>query len=150
VKPAASPAPPAGAPVRHLYLHIPFCHRICPYCSFYKHTPGRTDMAGFVAALLAETDHWRARLDLRPETVYFGGGTPTLLSPKHLGALLDGLHARLDLSGLHEWTVEANPRTFDRRKVALLRAAGVTRVSLGVQSWNPRFLELLGRDHQPA
>ena len=136
-------------PVRHLYFHIPFCHRICPYCAFVKHTPGRSDLAGFVAALLAELDFLKTCHEIRPETVYFGGGTPTLLSTTHLGRLLEGLAARLDLAGVNEWTVEANPRTFDLRKARLLVEAGVTRVSLGVQSWNERHLATLGRDHRP-
>lgn len=135
---------------RHLYVHIPFCHRICPYCSFHKHTPGRTDFRDFVHALVAETRSAARVHGLVPETVYFGGGTPTLLSLTHLGRLLDGLHDVLDLSGVREWTVEANPRTFGDAKANLLRAAGVTRVSLGVQSFDPTVLRTLGRDHSPV
>ena len=140
---------PAGGPVGHLYVHIPFCHRICPYCSFYKHTPGATEIWSFVAALLSELDHHRRELEIRPRTIYFGGGTPSMLSPKHTGALLDGLRERLDLTALAEWTLEANPRTFDLEKARQWREAGVTRVSLGVQSWNPKHLDTLGRDHTP-
>lgn len=131
-------------------MHIPFCHRICPYCSFYKHTPGSTDMAAFVDALLREFDHWRERLDLRPRTIYLGGGTPSMLSPTHLDRLLYGLADRLDPGPVDEWTLEANPRTFDLSKALLMVEAGVTRVSLGVQSWNPRHLKILGRDHAPG
>ncbi|MFM7180452.1 MAG: radical SAM family heme chaperone HemW [Verrucomicrobiales bacterium] len=144
-----SAAPPVGGTVRHLYVHIPFCHRICPYCSFYKHTPGATEMQAFVTGLLAELDHHRRELDIRPQTIYFGGGTPSMLSPKHTAALLDGLRGRLDLGELAEWTLEANPRTFDVDKARQWTEAGVTRVSLGVQSWNPKHLETLGRDHSP-
>lgn len=106
-------------------------------------------MGAFVAAVLAELDHHRRELDLRPRTIYFGGGTPSMLSPKHTAALLDGLRERLDLGALVEWTLEANPRTFDLEKARQWREAGVTRVSLGVQSWNPKHLETLGRDHSP-
>ena len=106
-------------------------------------------MGAFVAALLAELDHHRRELDIVPRTIYFGGGTPSMLSPKHTTALLDGLRARLDLGSLAEWTLEANPRTFDLEKARQWRDAGVTRVSLGVQSWNPKHLETLGRDHSP-
>lgn len=142
--------PPSGGTVRHLYAHIPFCHRICPYCSFHKHTPGSTDLEAFVEALLAELDARLRELVILPRTIYFGGGTPSMLSPTHTARLLDGLLARLDTRDLVEWTLEANPRTFDLEKARLWRQAGVTRVSLGVQSWNPRHLQTLGRDHSPA
>lgn len=107
-------------------------------------------MAEFVRALLAELDYHLREIDAQPLTLYFGGGTPSMLSPTHVGSLLEGLHARLDLSSLKEWTFEANPRTFDTAKARQWKDAGVTRVSLGVQSWNPRHLETLGRDHSPA
>ena len=135
--------------VRHLYIHVPFCHRICPYCSFYKHTPGGTNHADFVAALLAELDHQRQSIPLSPATIYLGGGTPTALSRTHLGTLLDGLGERLDLSGLEEWDIEANPATFGAEKARQMVDAGITRVSLGVQSWTPETLNTLGRDHSP-
>ena len=142
--------PPADRePVRHLYVHIPFCHRICPYCGFYKHTPGATDRKRFIAALVAEAHHAAATIPLDIETVFFGGGTPTLLSHTHLELLLDGLHQTLPLSNVREWTFEANPKTFDRAKLEILRTHGATRLSLGVQSWNSQFLQLLGRDHTP-
>ncbi len=132
----------------HLYVHIPFCHRICPYCAFFKHTPGRSDMRGFVAAVVAE-----ARLRLpeggAPETVYFGGGTPSMLSPTHLADLVGGLAEVVDFSQLREWSFEANPATFNAAKVEQWRQLGITRVSLGVQSLSPRLLRLLGREHSP-
>jgi oxygen-independent coproporphyrinogen-3 oxidase len=135
--------------LRHLYVHIPFCHRICPYCSFYKHTPGSTDLEAFVDALLAELDTHLASIAIQPTTIYFGGGTPTFLSRIHLERLLAGLRERLDLSALREWTMEANPATYDLSKARLMRDLGVSRVSLGVQSWVPKELTLLGRDHAP-
>ena len=106
-------------------------------------------MRSFVAAVLAELDHHRRELGIRPRTIYFGGGTPSMLSQKHTAALLDGLRDRLDFGGLVEWTLEANPRTFDLEKARQWREAGITRVSLGVQSWNPKHLDTLGRDHSP-
>ena len=136
--------------VRHAYVHVPFCHRICPYCSFYKHTPGSTDLAAFVEALLAEVKARSAQCRLELETLYFGGGTPTMLSETHLERLLTGLAEAVDLGGLGEFTVEANPRTLPPAKAALLRAHGVTRVSLGVQAWDEATLATLGRDHAPA
>lgn len=136
-------------PLRHLYLHIPFCHRVCPYCSFYKHTPGGTDMGAFVRAVLRELELHQQTLPLLPKTIYFGGGTPTALSEKHLGALLEGLRERLDLSELEEFGMEANPRTVGSSKARLMQNLGITRVSLGVQAWDERTLKLLGRDHSP-
>ncbi|WP_206170967.1 radical SAM family heme chaperone HemW [Phragmitibacter flavus] len=135
--------------IQHLYLHIPFCHRVCPYCSFYKHTPGNTDMAAFVDAILNELTLHQRQLDLRPKTIYFGGGTPTALSRSHLTTLIHGLRQRLDLSDLQELCLEANPKTVSPAKATLLRDLGVTRVSLGVQAWDQPTLTLLGRDHAP-
>lgn len=135
--------------ISHLYLHIPFCHRICPYCSFYKHTPGATGMAEFVEAVLGELRLHQRHLELRPKTIHFGGGTPTLLSTAHLDALFSGMRDVVDLSDLRELCLEANPRTLGAAKARLLRSAGVTRVSLGVQSWDKKVLSTLGRDHSP-
>ena len=143
--------------VGHLYVHIPFCHRICPYCSFHKHQPGGHDLNGFVEAVLAELDATMAAglVSLRPETVYFGGGTPSLLASRQIERLIRGLKERFevgacDRAGPAEWSLEANPRTFDLGKARLWRELGVTRVSLGVQAWDPDTLRILGRDHSPA
>jgi oxygen-independent coproporphyrinogen-3 oxidase len=132
----------------HLYLHIPFCHHLCPYCGFYKHTPGNLANRAFVDALLDEATR-RAPEGFAPETVYFGGGTPSLLSPTLLERLLRGLAGRLDLSRVAEWTIEANPATFDLEKAELMRRLGADRISLGVQSFQPGILATLGRDHSP-
>jgi oxygen-independent coproporphyrinogen-3 oxidase len=131
--------------LHHLYVHIPFCHRICPYCSFHKHTPGGTDMNAFVDALLMEVE----KHALAPRTIFFGGGTPTMLSDTHLERLLDGLRQRMDMSQVVEFTLEANPRTVTASKAAVMRLHGVTRVSLGIQSWDEDALKTLGRDHSP-
>jgi oxygen-independent coproporphyrinogen-3 oxidase len=135
--------------VRHLYIHIPFCHRICPYCSFYKHTPGATPMAAFVEAVLREVERAVERCEFRLETVYFGGGTPTALSEVHLERLLTGLHERLDFSRVAEFTCEANPRTVTAGKAAMMRRLGIDRISLGIQAWDEATLKTLGRDHAP-
>ncbi len=127
-----------------LYLHIPFCHRVCPYCSFYKHTPGTTSIGSFVEAITAEA---KSRLTCQPRTLYLGGGTPSMLSPSHLTRLFTALHTTLDFSQLEEVTLEANPATFDLAKAKLFRDLGVTRVSLGIQSFTPHVLEILGREH---
>ena len=134
----------------HLYVHIPFCHRICPYCSFHKHTPGGHDLRAFFSAVVAEARTAVARHGGgRPRTVYFGGGTPTLPGRAVLAEFLDAFRGVIDLSGVEEWTVEANPRTFDAAKIRLLLDHGVTRISLGVQAWDAATLTTLGRDHSP-
>lgn len=132
----------------HIYVHIPFCHRICPYCAFYKHTPGATDMAGFIEGILREA-RLRTPEGSRPETLYFGGGTPSMLSLRHFQRLMEGMARHFDLGDLAEFSFEANPATFTEQKVAQWRQWGVNRVSLGVQSWEPRLLALLGRTHTP-
>jgi oxygen-independent coproporphyrinogen-3 oxidase len=130
-----------------LYLHIPFCHRVCPYCSFYKHTPGTTPIGSFVDAMATEA---KSRLTRQPRTIYLGGGTPSMLSPGHLTRLFNALHDAVDFTKLDEVTMEANPATFDAGKARLFRDLGVTRVSLGIQSFTPHVLEILGREHSVA
>lgn len=141
-----------GMMIRHLYVHIPFCHRICPYCSFYKHEPGNADIPAFLNAVTCEAraaaERWRGRI--QPETIYFGGGTPGLLSATHVARWLPEFRGVFDLSALREWTMELNPRSVRDNKAAVLLENGVTRASLGVQAWDEPTLEVLGRDHAPA
>src|SRR5215475_6164325 len=138
----------ASAGVRHIYVHIPFCARICPYCAFYKDLLDRSQTSRFCEAILRElVGRDRRARRLRPSTVYFGGGRPTALNIAQLELLLRGFHERLDLSQLVEWTIEANPGSVSARKAALLKKFGVNRISLGVQSWDEELLKLLGREH---
>jgi putative oxygen-independent coproporphyrinogen III oxidase len=147
--------------VRHIYVHIPFCARICPYCAFYKDLLDRSQTSRFCEALLRELGNLvgtprcgmsprrprRANPTIVPSTIYFGGGTPTALNIAQLELLLRGFHERLELSQLVEWTIEANPGSVSARKAALLKKLGVNRISLGVQSWDEELLKLLGREH---
>ncbi|MBL9131551.1 MAG: radical SAM family heme chaperone HemW [Verrucomicrobiaceae bacterium] len=103
-------------------------------------------MTAFVDALLKEAE----KQPLAPRTIFFGGGTPTMLSDTHLERLLRGMQERVDMSALVEFTLEANPRTVTPSKAALMRQLGVTRVSLGIQAWDDATLQTLGRDHAPA
>ncbi|HEX8490749.1 MAG TPA: radical SAM family heme chaperone HemW [Chthoniobacterales bacterium] len=150
---------PMPEAVSHLYVHIPFCARICPYCAFYKERADSSQTQRFCEALLRELETAgkleparprAAEFRLEPETIFFGGGTPTALTTAQLEFLLGGMRERLDLARLTEWTVEANPGSVSLRKAALLRAVGVNRISLGVQSWNDELLKLLGREHNAA
>jgi oxygen-independent coproporphyrinogen III oxidase len=134
--------------LHHLYVHIPFCPKVCPYCSFYKEASDRNKTQAFLDALLLDLD--RRLLEIpkcRLETIFFGGGTPSALSVKQLDFILSGLHRRLDLSGLREWTLEMNPATVSLEKARVLRDFGVNRISMGVQSWDPKTLSRLGRVH---
>jgi oxygen-independent coproporphyrinogen-3 oxidase len=136
--------------VSHLYVHIPFCARICPYCAFYKERADSSQTQRFCDALLREIETVRDRFSLKLETIFFGGGTPTALTTAQLEFLLGGMRDRLDLSRLTEWTLEANPGSVSPRKAALLREMGVSRISLGIQSWDDELLRLLGREHNAA
>ena len=144
----AGETPATTEAIRHIYVHIPFCARICPYCAFYKDLLDRSQTSRFCEALLLELigrDRWARRL--LPSTIYFGGGTPTALNIAQLELLLRGFHERLDLSQLVEWTIEANPGSLSARKAGILKKVGVNRISLGVQSWDEELLKLLGREH---
>ena len=127
-----------------LYIHIPFCEKKCFYCSFVVSIGQEHRIDDYLDALAREAEPHRGRT-LR--TLYFGGGTPSLLSPAQLAKLFGIIRGRFSLSGDCEITLEANPEGLDRDKLDLLRAEGVNRVSLGVQSLNDRYLRYLGRCH---
>jgi oxygen-independent coproporphyrinogen-3 oxidase len=133
--------------IRHLYVHIPFCARICPYCAFYKDLLDRSQTQRFCEAILRDVQQCVATFDIAPQTIFFGGGTPTALTIAQLKLLLRGFQQQLDLSHLQEWTIEANPGSVSARKAALLFEFGVNRISLGVQSWDNKLLGVLGREH---
>ncbi len=133
-----------GGPVRSLYIHVPFCAHKCEYCAFYSHAPSGEVVNRYVAALVRELQ--LSSQDLCPRTVFFGGGTPSLLNLRQWEEVLREMD-RLKLTDAEEWTVECNPATVSLEKARLLRAFGVNRVSMGVQSLDERFLERLGRIH---
>ena len=128
--------------VRHLYVHLPFCSSRCGYCDFVTVVGRDADHDRYVDALLGELAHERAALAPRLETVYLGGGTPTLTAPPALRRLFAGLPPADEL------TVEANPETVTPELAELL-AAHVTRVSLGAQSFSERLLGMLDRAARP-
>jgi putative oxygen-independent coproporphyrinogen III oxidase len=128
---------------RHLYVHLPFCAHRCGYCDFVT-AVGRFDQhEAYVEALLAELELERNLLAAEPETVFLGGGTPTFTRPRALERLLRAL------PDAEEVTVEANPETVTQELARMLRARGVNRVSLGVQSFRPHLLEVLERVARP-
>jgi oxygen-independent coproporphyrinogen III oxidase len=125
--------------VRHLYVHLPFCAQRCGYCDFVTVVGRRGQHRAYVDALLAELELEHGRLAPKLETVFLGGGTPTFTEPAELERLLGALPPA------EEVTVEANPETVTAELAALLRRRGVTRVSLGVQSFQRRLLDVLDR-----
>jgi oxygen-independent coproporphyrinogen III oxidase len=133
--------------IRHLYVHFPFCARICPYCAFYKTRGNAAEVARFCEALLSEARRVAEKFPLTLETIFFGGGTPTVLSTAQLKSLLERFPEIFDLGALREWSIEANPGSVSAKKAAALRESGINRISLGVQSWDNQLLSLLGREH---
>jgi oxygen-independent coproporphyrinogen-3 oxidase len=134
----------AAQPIASLYVHVPFCVRKCLYCAFYSEPSSGELIDRYVGALIRELE--RVAPDLRPRTIYFGGGTPSLLNLRQWERIFHALD-RLPLSGVTEWTVECNPATVSLDKAKLFRSAGVNRLSLGVQSFNETLLDRLGRMH---
>jgi oxygen-independent coproporphyrinogen III oxidase len=147
-----NPADVPRAPAPGLYVHVPFCFHKCHYCDFYsitRQTPDR--MSRYVDLVLAEADQWtRSPVSLKPRTVFFGGGTPSLLPLAEMRRLISGLRQRFDFDDLDEWTVEVNPATAELDYCQMLRDAGVDRLSFGAQSFDPIELKLLERHHDPA
>ena len=131
-----------------LYCHVPFCHGKCPYCDFYSLPDGAARMDAYVEAVLRALAPWRERLRGRElATVYFGGGTPSLLGARRLGPILDAVREGFALSPGAEVTLEANPTQVDRDFFKEVRQAGFNRLSMGLQSADPAELRLLGRAH---
>ena len=143
----------SSLPPLSLYVHLPWCIRKCPYCDFNSHEMRQQDLPEqrYIDALLADLD---AALPLvwgrSVISIFFGGGTPSLFSPDAIERLISALRARLKLSADCEITLEANPGTFERERFRAFRAAGVTRLSVGVQSFHDAHLQRIGRVHDRA
>lgn len=134
-----------------LYLHIPFCAQRCVYCDFYFVTTQKTHTA-FVQALCTELEHYaHTHGTAEPiETIYFGGGTPSLLAEDEIARILETIYARYDTSAIREVTLEMNPDEVDRDYLEGLRALGVDRLSIGIQSFFQADLEWMNRSHTAA
>lgn len=132
-----------------IYLHWPWCIRKCPYCDFNsRKLPDLLEEMRYVAALLKDLDNWRLRAGNRKiASIFVGGGTPSLMSGRAVEALIDGVSKRFELEENCEITLEANPGTVDEKKLTAFRAAGINRVSLGIQSFCDERLKRLGRIH---
>lgn len=134
-----------------LYIHWPFCLAKCPYCDFNSHVRERIDQQRFAAALRSELQWEAARLTPRRLTsIFFGGGTPSLMDPSTVASLIDDATRLFDPAPDIEITLEANPTSVEAERFAAFRSAGVNRVSLGVQSLQDEVLRWLGRQHSAA
>ncbi len=131
-----------------LYVHWPFCVSKCPYCDFNSHVRDSVDQAGWREALLADLRHEAGLLpDRTVGSIFFGGGTPSLMPPATVAAVIAAAEAEWGLAGDCEITLEANPNSVEVANFADLAAAGINRVSIGVQSFDTEVLEFLGRAH---
>ncbi|WP_349520812.1 radical SAM family heme chaperone HemW [Marinobacter sp. NFXS11] len=141
--------PAAVRPPLSLYIHVPWCVRKCPYCDFNSHAfTGTIPESAYLQALLEDLDQDLAFATDRPiETVFIGGGTPSLMSSDFYDRLFRELRARLAFATDAEITLEANPGTLEAGRFDAFRAAGINRLSIGVQSFNPDHLKTLGRIH---
>jgi oxygen-independent coproporphyrinogen-3 oxidase len=133
-----------------VYVHVPFCERKCHYCDFASwESPGVTQRRWLDTVLREIESAGRGAEKQKVRTVFFGGGTPSVVPASYLEAILDQLGGVYDLAGVEETTLEANPSSLTRDKVAAWRELGFNRVSLGVQSFDAEELKLLGRVHSP-
>ena len=135
----------------HIYVHVPFCDGKCAYCAFYSVLYDNKTADAYLKSLSNEMDLY---LDNHskpvPQTIYFGGGTPSILNQSQLATLCSIVRERVDASQLKEWTLEANPNTLPPEKLRILKEAGVNRISIGVQSFDDRVLKSVGRRHSSA
>src|SRR3990172_4933021 len=163
VPPLPSPPPQGGrgefaAPLSQVrngcepfgvYVHWPFCRAKCPYCDFNSHVRhGGIDEARFLGAYLKELQHFASLMPGRSVTsIFFGGGTPSLMRPETVAAILDAIAGHWSLESDAEITLEANPTSVEAGNFAGYRVAGVNRLSLGIQALDDRSLKALGRQH---
>ena len=147
-------APNAAAAPLSLYIHWPFCVSKCPYCDFNSHIAGELDEAAWLRSMCAELEHM-ARIaaetlstdKLRLETIFFGGGTPSLMPPKIVSALIDKAATLFSFANNIEITAEANPNSAEMKQMESFHSAGINRLSLGIQSLHNEGLTFLGRAH---
>jgi len=133
---------------KSIYIHIPFCTSICPYCDFYSLDKSEKYIEPYLEALKKEIDHYGDLLRKQTiDTIFFGGGTPSLLTPGQIQSTLDYLGSKTNLSESAEITIECNPKTLSRDQIFELKKTAVNRLSVGVQSFIPSELGKLGRAH---
>ena len=129
--------------IRHIYIHVPFCVRKCGYCSFYSKEPQSGELEGFIETLLSEIEYYKSIYELKCETIYLGGGTPSLLDQRQLAAII----SQIPKCKKCEITLEANPGDVTETLVTSWKIIGVNRISIGLQSMKNKELEFIGRRH---
>ncbi|MDO5047280.1 MAG: radical SAM family heme chaperone HemW [Anaerococcus sp.] len=127
------------------YVHIPFCEKKCYYCDFKAFANLEGWIGGYVENLIKEISLYRQRIDVSIDSLYIGGGTPSYINPKYIETIVGEIN-KFD-HALREFTIEANPKSIDRQKLKIYKDLGVTRISLGVQSFDDRVLKNIGRNH---
>ncbi|MGD9604560.1 MAG: radical SAM family heme chaperone HemW [Bacilli bacterium] len=135
--------------IKALYIHIPFCSSVCSYCDFYKMRAKPETISKYIDYLIKEMAFWKDYY-AQIETIYIGGGTPSILSAFLLEKLFNALQTHLDLTKIKEFTFEANPNDISNELIILLKRYHINRLSLGIQSFNNAKLKVLGRTHQQA
>ncbi len=131
--------------IRGIYIHIPFCTYKCPYCDFMSVIDFETNHGEYVKALKKEINLYKG-LKANVKTLYFGGGTPSLLEPRYIEEVINEIHKNLNFNP-SEITIECNPETFEKEKFKKFKELGINRISLGVQSFTQKGLKALGRKH---
>ena len=133
-----------------LYIHIPFCEFKCMYCDFYSASDKETLIPEFVKALILEIERCQVETqDLEIETIFIGGGTPSLLKSKYIDLIVNALHKKHKIDNVKEFTIEANPGEASQKRLKNFLKLGINRLSIGVQSLNPNILRFLTRTHSP-
>jgi oxygen-independent coproporphyrinogen-3 oxidase len=150
-QPAIVPAPAADTDAFGIYIHIPFCRHICPYCDFNTYSGQEGRIPRYVNAVVRETAQWSSPFSGRlAGSIFFGGGTPSLLTPDQIASILAACRDAFDVSKDAEITLEANPNDLEESFCADLRAAGINRLSIGAQTLDRRGLRVLGRLHDAS
>ncbi|MCK5002089.1 MAG: radical SAM family heme chaperone HemW [Gammaproteobacteria bacterium] len=135
-------------PPLSLYVHIPWCVKKCPYCDFNSHISNSIDEKKYLAALMADLDTELETVNARPiKSIFFGGGTPSIFSPDTINRIIEGAQQRMTFDDNIEVTMEANPGTFEQKNFSEFHAAGINRLSIGIQSFNDQHLKNIGRVH---
>ncbi len=129
--------------IRHIYIHIPFCLKKCSYCSFYSIPYSKAKAEEYCEFLIKELENYSKSLRIEPETIYLGGGTPSLIAPEIIGDIINRFRA----TNLREVTIEINPVSVSLDYLKKLKKTKVNRISMGVQSFNDNMLSVLGRLH---
>ena len=132
-----------------LYIHIPFCKQKCAYCDFISFEGREADMDGYVTTLIGELKGWHNSLkEYHIQSIFFGGGTPSLLSRFQLDAIMQEIHRYFNVESSAEITIEANPGTLNKEKLSYYLKSGINRLSIGLQAWQNELLTTLGRIHR--